>query len=117
MGRTHLYILSGLLAAVGCAVFFYKLLVLGFPLKPEERTDVWRVEVQLQFEAAGGPAKARVFVPRRTDDLIIVDQNFVSPGYGIDTELQPGHGARAVYSIRDARGTQALYYRAVIQPT
>ena len=117
MGRTHLYILSGLLAAVGCAVFFYKFLVLGFPLKPEERTDVWRVEVQLQFEAAGGPAKASVFVPRRTGDLIIVDQSFVSPGYGIDTELQPGHGSRAVYSIRDARGTQALYYRAVVQPT
>lgn len=117
MGRTHLYILSGLLAAIGCGVFFYKLLVLGFPLKPEERTDVWRVEVQLQFEAAGGPAKATVFVPRRTGDLIIVDQSFVSPGYGIDTELQPGHGIRAVYSIRDARGTQALYYRAVIQPS
>src|SRR3989304_1233471 len=59
MGRTHLYILSGLLAAVGCAGFFHKLLVLGFPLKPEERNDGWRVEGQLQFTAGGGAAGGR----------------------------------------------------------
>ena len=117
MRQVHLYILSGLLAAIGCGFFFYKLLVLGFPLTPEERTDVWRVEVQLRFEAAGGPTKVSVFVPDRTGNLIIVDQSFISPGYGIVTELKPGQGTHATYSIRDARGLQALYYRAVIQPS
>ncbi|MBI4206167.1 MAG: UUP1 family membrane protein [Betaproteobacteria bacterium] len=116
MKRVHLYLLAGILAAIGIGVFFHKFFVLGFPLKPEERTDVWRVEVQLQFEAAGGPVKASLFVPYRTGDLAIVDQSFVSPGYGIVTEPQPGHGMRAAYSIREARGTQAVYYRAVIQP-
>ncbi|OGA45229.1 MAG: hypothetical protein A3F74_26685 [Betaproteobacteria bacterium RIFCSPLOWO2_12_FULL_62_58] len=116
MKRVHLYVLAGLLAAIGLGGFFHKLFVLDFPLKPEERTDVWRVEVQLKFEAAGGPAKASLFVPGRTGDLVIVDQSFVSPGYGIVTEPRPGHGMRATYSIRDARGTQAVYYRAVIQP-
>jgi len=116
MSGVHLYILSGLLAAAGCGFFLYKLLVLGFPLMPEERTDVWRVEVQLQFEATGGPAKASLYVPGRTGDLVIVDQSFVSPGYGIGTERQLGHGMRADYSIRDAQGTQVLYYRAVVQP-
>ena len=33
MKRAHLYVLSGLLAAVGCGFFLYKLLVLGFPLE------------------------------------------------------------------------------------
>jgi hypothetical protein len=117
MQRAHLYLLSGLLAAVGCVFFLYKVLILGFPLKPEERSDVWRVEVQLQFEAAGGPVRANLFVPVRTGDLVIVDQSFVSPGYGLFTERQPGHGMRAVYSVREARGTQLLYYRAVVQPS
>jgi hypothetical protein len=117
MRRLHLYVLSGLLAAIGCSFFLYKIFVLGFPLKPEAQTDVWRVEVQLQFEAPGGPVKASLFVPRATGDLTIVDQSFVSPGYGLITEPQPGHGMRAVFSVREARGTQVLYYRAVIQPT
>jgi len=117
MGRTHLYILSGLLAAIGCGFFAYKLLVLGFPLQPEARTDVWRVEVQLRFDAAGGPVKASLFVPRRTGNLLIVDQSFVSPGYGVVMEQKPGHGMHADFSIREAQGPQTLYYRAVIQPS
>lgn len=51
MKRIHLYVLTGLLAAIGCGLFLYKLLTLGFPLQPEARIDVWRVEVQIQFEA------------------------------------------------------------------
>jgi hypothetical protein len=47
----HLFVLAGVLAAIALAGFLHKVLVLGFPLKPEERTDVWRVEVQIRFEA------------------------------------------------------------------
>jgi len=115
MRRVHLYVLAGVLAAVGFGFFFYKLFVFGFPLTPEERTDVWRVEVQIHFDAEDGPAKAAMFVPRRTGGLIVVDQSFVSPGYGITTEQQMGRGMRVVYAIREAHGPQALYYRAVIQ--
>jgi hypothetical protein len=115
MNRAHLYILAGLLAAIGGGFFFYKLFVFGFPLQPEERTDVWRVEVQIQFEADGGPAKVALFLPRRTGELNVVDQNFVSSGYGVTTEPQPGRGLLGVFSIREASGTQTLYYRAVLQ--
>jgi hypothetical protein len=115
MKRTHLYVLVATLAAIGLGFFFYKVIVFGFPLRPEQRTDVWRVEVRVQFEAQGGPAKAAVFLPRRTGGLIVVDQSFVSPGYGVTTERESGRGVQAVYSISAAQGPQALYYRAVIQ--
>jgi hypothetical protein len=115
MKRLHLYALSGVLAAVAIAAFLHKVLVLGFPLKPEQRTDVWRVEVQIQFEADGGAAKAEMYVPVRTGAFTVVDQSFVSPGYGITTERDPGHGMRATYSVREAKGNQTLYYRAVVQ--
>lgn len=115
MRGLHLYLLSGLLAAVGCGFFLYKLFVLGFPLKPEQRTDVWRVEVQIRFEADGGPAKAALYAPQGTGAFTVVDQSFLSPGYGITTEPRPGSGIRVAYSIRDAKGPQTLYYRAVMQ--
>ena len=116
MRRLHLYVLAGVLAAIGCGFFLYKLLVLGFPVFPEAHTEVWRVEVHLQFAARGGPARVSVFVPATTGSLTIVDQSFVSPGYGIVTEPRPGQGMRATFSVREAHGTQSLYYRAVMHP-
>lgn len=115
MKRAHLYILAGLLTALGLAFFLYKAIVFGFPLKPETRTDIWRVEVQLQFEANGGPVKATLFLPQQTGTLAVLDQSFVSIGYGITTEPQGDVGIRAVYSVREAKGLQTLYYRAVVQ--
>ena len=101
MKRAHLYILAASLAALALAIFLYKYFVFGFPLAPDERTEVWRVEVRLQFEAEKGPVKAAVFIPSRTGRLVIVDQSFVSPGYGITTDPQPGEGIRATFSIRE----------------
>lgn len=115
MSRVHLSVLAGVLVVMAVALFAYKVAVFGFPLLPEERTDVWRVEVQIQFEAGGGPAKVEMFVPARTGDYTVVDQSFVSPGYGITTERHVGQGMRAVYSVREAKGLQTLYYRAVVQ--
>jgi len=115
MRRTHLVLLAGALVAVALALSLYKFLVLGFPLLPGERTDVWRLEVRIGFEADGGPVRAALFVPQRTGGFTVVDQSFVSPGYGITTEPHSGDGMRAVYAVREATGMQTLYYRAVIQ--
>jgi len=99
MGRTHLYVLSGLLAAIGCGFFAYKLLVLGFPLQPEARTDVWRVEVQFQFDATEGRPR-RACSCRGAPGTRDRDQSFVSPGlrccHGSSSD---GHGMRAAFSI------------------
>lgn len=115
MNRAHLYTLVGVLVAVAAALALFKVYYFGFPLMPEQRSDVWRVEVQVLFEARGGPAKLEMFIPQRTGDLTVVDQNFVSPGFGLTTERVRGAGMRAVYSIREASGQQSVYYRAVIQ--
>jgi hypothetical protein len=66
MKRMRLHVLAGVLAVIGLGGFAHKLFVLGFPLQPDARTDVWRVEVQIDFTAAGGPVKASVFLPTRT---------------------------------------------------
>lgn len=117
MRRVHLYALAAVLAAVTLALAAYKFIVLGFPVTPEKKTDIWRVEVQASFEAVGGPVSLKLFLPQATGSLTIVDQNFVSPGYGLTTEPSPRSGMRAVYSVREAVGAQSVYYRAVVQRT
>lgn len=116
MKRAHLVVLTTILAVISLSLFLYKIFILGFPLSPEAKTDIWRVEVGVSFEATGGPVTARLFVPHSTGGLSIVDQSFVSPGYGITTEPHGDAGVRAAYSIRQAKGEQTIYYRAVIQP-
>lgn len=113
MKRAHLYALVATLAAVALGLFSYKAAVLGFPLVPDEQSEVWRVEAQIEFEAAGGPAKVRLQLPQRTGDWTLIDQSFVSPGYGLTTELHD-EGQAAVFSIRETRGPSTLYYRALL---
>ena len=113
MSRRHLYVLTGLLALIGGALFLYKALALGFPLRPAEMTETWRIEAKIDFAARGGPVKAMLHIPVNTHGSTIVTQNFVSPGYGLTTSSEEANRV-ATFSIRRADGRQTLYYRAVV---
>jgi hypothetical protein len=112
MSRVHLFVLAGALAFAGTAFAAYKVWWLGFPLWPEAQAEIWRVEVKLQFEADGGPARVVLKTPFATDRATVIDQGFSAPGYGLSTEESEA-SQRAVFAIREARGTQVLYYRVV----
>jgi len=116
MRQRHLLILCFALAFVGLAVFAYKVLWLGFPVRPHERSETWRVEARLTFEAPGAPAKAKLRVPQSARGLVVVEQNFVSPGYGLTTAFERGNPT-AVFAIARADGLQTLYFRALVART
>jgi hypothetical protein len=44
MKKGHLYLLAGLLTAVGLALGSYKIVVLDLPLFPGARTYLWSIE-------------------------------------------------------------------------
>ncbi len=111
----HLYILAGGLAGLGLAMFLFKLLVLGFPLSPNRQSNVWDVEVRVAFTAQGQPVKASLLIPKETNRFTVLDENFVSRGYGLTTANVDGN-RRASWSLRSARGPQVLYYRASVHP-
>jgi len=67
MNRRHLYILCTLLVLVGGAVFMIKAQVLGFPMAPDARTEIWRVDVRVKFKGDGRPVKVTLQVPRSSD--------------------------------------------------
>lgn len=114
MRNRHLYILSFLLCLTGISIFLYKYISLGFPVTPGQQTNVWDVEIKINFTATDRPVKALLYVPKNTANFSIINENFISKGYGtsistVDTNRQVS------WTIRRAKGQQTLYYRAMIE--
>ena len=107
MNRRHLYLLSGFLTAVGLVLFLYKILALDFPLIPETRTYVWDIEAHLTFEAGDTPVKIAMHIPRNSRRFAIVNENFISRGYGV--EVSSEEGRRKVIWISSQPGRTKRY--------
>jgi len=114
MRSRHVYGLAAALAIIGAALFLYKVLMVGLPLKRDQKTDLWEVEVAIAFAARGRPVRLTFPVPPSPPRFTIVNQNFVSRGYGVSTVEALDGNRRAVLSIRKADGKQSLYYGFVV---
>lgn len=114
MNRRHLYALVLTLTVLGAGMFLYKAIVMGFPLSPGSTADIWDVEIRVRFLARNQPVKVKLYIPRNTSRFAVVDESYVSRGYGLTTVREDGN-RRAVWSIRRASGDEVLYYRAVVQ--
>ncbi len=114
MSRLYLYSLALGLTFAGLGLFFYKAFIMGFPLTPRRTSDIWNVEGRVEFVALNAPVKVSLFIPRTTRRFVIVNENFISQGYGITTTSQGGN-RQAVWSVRKAQGQQTLYYQAVVR--
>ena len=115
MNTRHLFSLALCLVLSGFGLFAYKALVLQFPLVPDTTALLWNLEVHTSFTAQGKPIKVGIYIPRNTDQFVILDENFISQGYGLNTTTPDEGNRRAIWSIRNTSGKQSLYYRAVIR--
>ena len=115
VSRAGVYLQTALLAALGLGLFLYKAIALGFPLVPEIETEVWTLQARFTIDARTGPVKATLRIPHRPPGFTILDENFVSRGYGLSTTELPD-GRLAEWAIRRASGRQTLYYRARVTP-
>lgn len=113
MSRYKVPLLALLLAAIGLSIFAYKVRFLGFPLQPDEVAQIWTVETRISFRAAPGPVKVSLFIPGLTPGFAILDENFISRGFGFTTPYVAG-GRQVQWAVRQAQGPQTLYYRAVV---
>ena len=114
LNKVQLYILVAVLVVVGLGLFLYKAFALGFPLKPKTRSQIWNVEARITFVAENKPVKASLFIPSSSARFAVVDEHFVSSGYGLLATLEEGN-RKAVWSIRKASDKQSLYYQAVVR--
>jgi len=113
MNNRHIYVLSAVLALIGLALFAYKSQVLGFPLQPQEQTRVWTIEAAVRFDPGPAAVKATLRIPNLTPGFSILDENFISRGFGHATRSAPA-GRESQWTLREARGPQTLYYRAQV---
>ena len=54
----------------------------ALPVPPSEKSDLWDIEARVKFSARGRAVK--VFIPRSTRRLAVVDENFIARGFGAD---------------------------------
>lgn len=115
MQASKVWVLALVLFLIGGALFLYKWRVLGYPVLPEEETRIWTVEATIHFDAGerATPVKATLHIPGLTPGYSILDENFVSRGFGFTTRYVVG-GRQVQWAIRRVMGPQALYYRAVV---
>lgn len=111
MNRLHFYLLALGLTVAGLGLFLYKALVLQFPLTPRAEAAIWNLEVRVTFTGLNDPVKAALFIPRSTARYAVMNEAFISRGYGLSTATDDLN-RQAVWSIRKAKGPQSLYYRA-----
>lgn len=115
--KTHLTVLIGCLFTLGFCLFFYRFLVLGVPLTPQETVNSWTVEANLKFNAnPNTPIKASFIIPYMPPNYATLDEYFVSHNYGVTTNVV-NNNRQTIWSIRRASGTQSLYYRAIYRQT
>lgn len=113
MNNRHIYVLSAVLALIGLALFAYKAQVLGFPLQPQEQTRVWTIEAAVRFDPGPAAVKATLRIPSLTPGYSILDENFISRGFGHAVRNVPA-GRESQWTLRQASGPQTLYYRAQV---
>ncbi len=115
MRSFYTFLIAFICAAAGLGMFAYKAWVLGFPIEPNQKSTSWHVEAKLEFMADGKPIKLNMFVPMAYRNYMIVDENFISHGYGLTTETLRESGNRmAHWAKRSARGRQTIFYRALL---
>lgn len=106
----HVKLLALALLVIGLGTAGYRYYVLGFPLLPAEGSDVWTVEARVGFTAKGRAVKAEMLIPSDPPGFAVLDEKFVSKGYGLTTDLY-GDNRIATWTVRRANGEQVLYYR------
>lgn len=115
MKKTQLYVIALVIASIGFGAFYYKWKVLNFPIHSQQQAIIWEVQARVEFEARKGPNKVTLQIPREPPGYNIIDEKFVARNYGVNFELGKKAKTRAVqWQYRRARGTQALYYRAMV---
>ncbi len=109
-GSWHVQILAFLLIATGLLLCWYKSAYLGLPLRPGESTETWVVQARVTLEARSKPVQATLAIPHDPPGFVVLDEDFISGGFGLAVENDGDHRG-ASWAVRRAKGKNTLYYR------
>jgi hypothetical protein len=110
-----LAIIALLLAGLGLGMTVLKVWRYQVPLLPELTTSVWTVEARIGFDGEGGASKVDFLLPAPVSMQRVIDENFVSRGYGLAILDANGSPRTATWTLRRTPANeQALYYQAKV---
>ncbi|MDR5898275.1 inactive transglutaminase family protein [Halomonas vilamensis] len=113
MSRLPFYAIVGLLLIAGIAMSVHRHVQFEIPWLPGEQRQVWEVEAMINFNAQNGPVEVDFSLPSHQQGFRVLTENTASSGYGLAYHADE-FGRRAQWTIRDAAGSQQLYYSAQI---
>ncbi|QJQ96642.1 MULTISPECIES: UUP1 family membrane protein [Halomonadaceae] len=109
MSRLPFYLLTGFLLIAGIALSVHRHVQFEVPWTPGEQRQVWEIEALVNFNATGGPVLVDMALPSHQSEYRVLTENTASSGYGLSF-IDNQRGRRAQWSIREAQGSQQLYY-------
>jgi hypothetical protein len=113
------------LVAVSLILFAYKVRVLEFPLAPNKQYESWYVEMRMRFqpdyslksdleEPTDKPVRLEMQLPRQPENLAMVEEQFVSDGWGRDVQKADDGTRSVVFTKRKTDRRELLYYRTML---
>ena len=116
MRVSAVFVWAFIFAAIGLSLVYLKVTRLAIPLDPSAVATVWDVEARVAFKGRGLPAKVKLALPDSPRGFAVLDEDFVSRGYGLVVGNGNDNARRAVWTVRRASGSQALYYHMKVYP-
>jgi hypothetical protein len=121
----HALILALFLAAIGLAVFVHKVIATDIPLLPNQAYKNWYVEAKLAVNSEGRvldsqnalPSEIKLQLPQSSPGYKIVSEDFINDGYTRKVEKKNSLNRVAVFNNQNAKGSEAIFYRAIIDKT
>ncbi len=122
----HALILALFLAAIGLAVFIHKVTATDIPLLPNQSYKNWYVEAKLAVNSEGRvldsqnalPNEIELQLPQSSPGYEIISEDFINDGYARQVKTEKNSSNRvAVFTNKNAKGSEAIFYRAIIDKT
>ncbi|MEM7580140.1 MAG: UUP1 family membrane protein [Cyanobacteria bacterium P01_A01_bin.80] len=122
----HALTLALFLAAISLAIFFHKVFTTDVPLLPNQAYKNWYVEAKLTVNSEGRlldskdilPREIKLQLPQSSPAYKIINEDFINDNYTRQIQTIKDTSNRvAVFSNRNAKGSEAIFYRAIIDKT
>ena len=110
MRVSAVFVWAFIFAAVGLGLVYLKVTRLSIPLDPSAEATVWDVEARVTFQGRGLPAKVTLALPDSPRGVAVLDEDFVSRGFGLKVSPEENDDAsKAVWTVRRSSCSQSIY--------